>query len=431
MTASVVTFAPVWLNARELKRLFAALGAPAVDVRCVGGSIRDAVLGRDRADSEIDVGTPEPPAQVLARLADAHIKAIPTGIDHGTVTAVVDGRAFEITSLRRDTACDGRHAAVAFTTDWHEDARRRDFTMNAMSLGLDGVLHDDHGGAADARAGRVRFVGDPDDRIQEDYLRILRLFRFSALYGREPIDPATLIACERHKAGLMRLSVERIHSELAKLLAAPDPMAAMTQMTTCGVLAAILPEHQDVDALARLIVAERHIPADCPADVLVHRWVRRLAVVIPPSAVGAVVARLKLSHGERERLEQAAGGPIFTPTQAPTPTSVDFRRALFHLGAGTVMDRLLVSRAARPARDSHHDAAAWRSVLTAACAWTPHPLPVGGEDVMGLGIAAGPAIGRILAAMTEWWITAAFVPSRAQALEELARMAREVVGAKR
>src|SRR5579871_5681187 len=191
MTTHAATLHPVWLSAPELTRLFAALGAPAVDVRCVGGSVRDAVLGRDRVDSEIDIGTPEPPDRVIARLAEARIKAIPTGLDHGTVTAVVEGRAFEITSLRRDTACDGRHAAVEFTTDWHEDVRRRDFTMNAMSLGPGGALYDDHDGVADARAGRVRFVGDPDDRIQEDYLRILRLFRFTALYGRTPIDSPT------------------------------------------------------------------------------------------------------------------------------------------------------------------------------------------------------------------------------------------------
>src|SRR4051812_43644908 len=188
--------------------LFAALGAPDLDVRFVGGCVRNAIIGRPIAD--FDIGTPEPPTVVLKRLARAGIRAIPTGIEHGTVTAVVGKQSYEITSLRRDTACDGRHAAVEFTTDWEEDARRRDFTINAMSLKPDGTLFDYHGGFEDARAGRVRFVGEPADRIQEDYLRILRLFRFFAWYGREEIDTATLNAVGMLKGGLTRLSAERI-----------------------------------------------------------------------------------------------------------------------------------------------------------------------------------------------------------------------------
>ena len=248
---------PVWRNDPKLARLFAALGAPTVDVRAVGGCVRDAVMERDRPDSEIDIGTPEPPDAVTKRLEDAGLRALPTGIAHGTVTALVEGRTFEITSLRRDTACDGRHAAVEFTTDWQEDARRRDFTFNAMSLTPKGVLHDDHDGVADARAGRVRFVGDPADRIQEDYLRILRLFRFAALYGRRPIDEATLAACRAHKSGLARLSAERVQTELAKLLAAVDPTAAVAQMRSVGVFAEILPLDDNEGMLRNLIAIEQ------------------------------------------------------------------------------------------------------------------------------------------------------------------------------
>ena len=175
------------MTAGPRAKLFAALGAPAVDVRYVGGAVRNWRM--NQVISEIDIATPEEPARVMERLGRAGIKAIPTGIDHGTVTAVLDRESVEITSLRRDTACDGRHATVEFTTDWQEDAGRRDFTINAMSLRPDGTLFDYHGGIDDARAGRVRFVGDANDRIQEDYLRILRLFRFFAWYGRVPIEP--------------------------------------------------------------------------------------------------------------------------------------------------------------------------------------------------------------------------------------------------
>jgi poly(A) polymerase len=405
----VTVLAPAWLKARALSRLFDALGAPAVDVRCVGGSVRDAVLGRDRATTEIDLGSPEPPKTVMARLRDAGIKCIPTGLAHGTVTAVVDGRGFEITSLRRDTACDGRHAAVEFTTDWREDARRRDFTMNAMSMDRDGALYDDHGGETDARAGRVRFVGDPGDRIQEDYLRILRLFRFAATHGRTPIDDATLAACTRHKDGLGRLSAERVQAEMSKLLAAADPAAALEQMDACGVLAVVLPHRLSVKGVRRMMAAEAR------AGIADHAWIRRLAALVPDDAVSAVALRLKLSRADAARLRA-----VVTDSIALNGPAVDVRRALFHDGGAIVADRLLRAWALWAGKNAPAQRA-WEEAVAQAKAWTPHPLPVTGQDVLAFGIPPGPRVGGILAAMTEWWIDRGFKPTRAEALGELKR----------
>jgi len=403
----VTVLTPAWLTSRELTRLFDALGAPAVDVRCVGGSVRDAVMGRDRADAEIDVGSPETPDRVMTRLRDTGIKCIPTGLDHGTVTAVVDGRPFEITSLRRDTACDGRHAAVEFTTDWREDARRRDFTMNAMSMDRTGVLHDYHEGTADARAGRVRFVGDPGDRIQEDYLRILRLFRFVATHGGEPIDAATLSACAQHKDGISRLSPERVQTEMSKLLGAPNPTASLTQMDACGVLAVVLPAHLDVKGMSRLIAAESQ------AGITNRMWTRRLAVLVPASTVSSVVARLRLSNADADHLGAIVHDVPLDDAQ--------LRHVLFHDGASVVTDRLICARALQADRVE----AAWLKAVAAAVAWTPHPLPVSGGDVLALGLPPGPRIGQVLATMTDWWIDRAFQPSRAEALAELAHLVKK------
>ncbi len=404
---------PIWRRDPKLVRVYDALGAPRVDVRTVGGCVRDAIMGRDTADSEIDIGTPETPDEVAKRLQDAGLRAIPTGIDHGTITALVDGRTFEITSLRRDTACDGRHAAVAFTTDWREDAGRRDFTFNAMSMTPDGLLHDYHGGVTDARTGRVRFVGEPADRIQEDYLRILRLFRFAALYGRAPIDAATLAAAGAHKEGLARLSAERVQTEMAKLLGAPDPNGAIKQMRESGVLAAILPLRDDVQALRNLIDAERGIELED------RSWLRRLAVLIPAAAAGDVADRLKLSNADKGALAALVGSPTVTPR---TP-SVDIDAALYGHGTILMRERALLAWAAQPSLGTPLSQSAWLALIARIGLWTHRPLPLGGEDVLKAGVVPGPEVGRMLKGLTEWWILGGFAASRAEALAELARRA--------
>lgn len=377
-----------WMQSAQ--RIMRVLGAPDVDVRCVGGCVRNALIGRAVVD--VDVGTPEVPARVVERLEKAGIKAVPTGIDHGTVTAVTDAGNFEITTLRRDTACDGRHAVVEFSTDWHEDARRRDFTMNAISMRIDGALFDDHGGIEDAKAGRVRFVGNAEDRIQEDYLRILRLFRFYAGYGKEPIAAATLAACRKHASGLARLSAERVQQELMKLLSVENPVPAVRAMFEADVIRHILPAARDIKRLEALIAIEPSAPA------FQRHWVRRLAALIPSAAAAA---HLKLSNAESDRL---------TAILVPPPRAEDMNRALYRDGADVVADRLLLA-------GIHDDR------LAEAAAWQPKALPVSGADVLALGLAPGPRIGELLRAVEDWWIAAAFKPSRDEALGKLKEIA--------
>jgi poly(A) polymerase len=386
-----------WMTAPAVSRVLRALGAGSADVRFVGGAVRNAVMGLDV--KEVDLATPELPARVIERLKTAGLKAVPTGLDHGTVMAVTDGETFEITTLRKDTACDGRHAAVEFTTDWHEDARRRDFTFNAMSLRADGAVFDDHGGWDDAKAGRVIFVGAPADRMQEDYLRILRLFRFFAWYGRVPLDANTLQACRDHVAGLDRLSGERVQQELSKLLAAPSPFEAVTLMSATGVLQRILPEAHEITALKHLVPLERE-----------PDWLRRLAVLLPEDAADAVADRLKLSNADRDRLRALATASAIHDRIDPQT----LRRALYHDGAALVTDRALLAWARSPA-----DAGPWRALLEEAAAWTPKSLPVSGADVLGFGVKAGPAVGRLLAAVEDWWIGAGFAPGRDETLAQL------------
>ncbi len=400
------------MTAPALGRVLDALGAGngGVDVRFVGGAVRNAVMGLPVG--EIDLGTPELPSRVIERLTGAGLKAVPTGLDHGTVMAVADGATFEITTLRRDTACDGRHAAVEFTADWHEDAGRRDFTFNAMSLRPDGTLFDDHGGVADAKAGRVRFVGAPADRIQEDYLRILRLFRFFAWYGRVALDAGTLAACRAHVAGLAHLSGERLRQELAKMLTAPSPGPAVAAMVETGVLPRVIPEAPDADALTRLIALEHEEPRAAP------EWLRRLAALLPPAAkTDAVADRLKLSNAERDRLAALTRRePALDERSGPA----ELRRALYRLGGPLIGDRVLLAWARI---EEGKPAAPWRALRSAAAAWIPKVLPVGGDDVLALGVKPGPAVGRLLAAVEEWWIGAGFEPTRAEALEYLQTLA--------
>ena len=391
-----------WMTAAPVRRVLAALGAGEVDVRFVGGAVRNAVM--NLPVTEIDLATPDLPVRVTERLTAAHIKAVPTGITHGTVMAVVDGATFEITTLRRDTACDGRHAAVEFTTDWHEDAGRRDFTFNAMSLSPDGTLFDDHGGLDDANAGRVKFVGDAGDRIQEDYLRILRLFRFFAWYGRVPLDATTLEACRRHVGGIGRLSGERLQQELTKLLAAPAPLTAVKLMQETGVLAEVLPQAVDTSVFARLL--DLHGADD---------WLLRLAAILPTDTEVAEAAadHLKLSNAARDRL-------VLLLRDKPLPDDhadpLQLRRALYELGAKVVGERVLLAWARAGAVASP---APWRALLEAAASWEPKTFPVTGTDVLALGVPPGPVVGQLLAAGEHWWIGAGFTPGRAEILAHL------------
>ena len=375
-----------WLTSAATRAVFAALeaaGGPDC-ARFVGGSVRNALLGQ--AVDDIDIATTLEPEAAFAAIRTAGLKAVPTGLAHGTVTAVSGHKPYEITTLRRDVTTDGRKATVAFTDDWSEDAARRDFRLNALYADLTGRIYDPTGeGVEDALAGRVIFVGDPVTRIREDYLRILRFFRFYAWYGRDVPDAAAMTACAAEVEGLARLSAERVSKELMKLLAAPDPRRAVQAMAVAGVLARILPE-AEAGALFQST-------CDLTADPVL-----RLAALVPADAGGlrALAARLRLSNAVRDRLVAGAEAATAVP---PDMSDRAARAAIYRLGARAVEDALMRQRAAgstAPADDAR--------LAALIAGWTPPVLPVGGREVARLGVAPGPETGRLLKAFEAGWV---------------------------
>jgi len=391
------------MNVRAVHTLFSALGAPDTDVRFVGGCVRDSVLSRQIRD--IDIATPDEPGVVVEKLSSAKIKVVPTGLAHGTVTAVVDGQPFEITSLRKDTACDGRHAAVEFTTDWTEDASRRDFTFNALSMRQDGTLFDPFGGVADAQAGRVRFVGDPGDRIQEDYLRILRYFRFLALYGKYDPDRDIIEACATHQDGLASLSVERVRDEFMKLLNAPDPTLSLTAMAEAGALKVVAQDTEVDLSLDRLINAETALGNDRNG----MDWVRRWVFLFGQSATD-VAQRMKASRKNALRIQDCFAASVAAATVAGP---IDLNRFLYVFadggGAGNAAVEGVVIAHARSEGAGSYD---WASLLDKARTWTRVQFPLTGADVQALGVSEGPKIGTLLKAVEQEWVDGGFEASR-------------------
>jgi poly(A) polymerase len=391
------------MTAPETLTVMAALG----EARFVGGVVRNALLGKPVSD--IDIATPHEPRAVLQRLEAASIKAVPTGLEHGTITAIVGGKPFEVTSLRRDIATDGRRAVVSFTTDWALDAQRRDFTMNALYADAAGGVFDTVGGVADLKAGRVRFVGDPAQRIREDYLRILRLFRFHAWYGKGALDAAALAACEAEKSGLTRLSGERIAKEMLKLLEAENPAAVLTAMESAGILAELIPGPVNLARLQRLVGGDA-------AFGLAPDGVLRLAALLGPSQ-SEVAARWKLSNAHRDRLMDLAAVP---ETLAPDLPPRAVGKLLYALGAERFRDRVRLAAA------GDGDWAAWHHLLKAADDWQRPVFPVGGADVLAAGVPKGPAVGEVLAAVENWWIDEGF-PSNPVLLQNALHAAVEKV----
>ena len=350
------------------------------EARAVGGAVRD-TLARRRF-SDIDLASPLPPAVVMARLNAAGIKVIPTGLSHGTVTAVPPGgAAVEITTLRRDVETNGRHAVVAFTDDWRADAARRDFTINALSMTRDGAVFDYFDGLADLRAGRLRVVGDPAARVAEDHLRVLRFFRFFARHGAMEPDAATLSALRGAASCLAALSVERVWHELTRVLAAPDPAASVILMERLGVLAAVVPEGTDVPALARLVARGGAV------DPLLRR-----SALLAGDAM-AFATRLKLSLAERDRLVALGAAPLARPE--------DDDAALRRLLAGTAVEILIGRTWLADARDPAADHGQVRERLRT----TPRPVvPLEGRDVVALGVPPGKRVGEILRTVRAWWL---------------------------
>ena len=388
------------MAATEVRAVLGALDAGGAVSRFVGGCVRDSLLGRPFR--EVDVATDAAPDTVSALLARAGIAPVPTGLAHGTVGASVGGRWFEITTLRVDVEPLGRRARVAFTDDWAADARRRDFTMNALYADRNGALYDPVGGRADLMAGRIRFVGAPAARIVEDYLRILRFFRFRAHYARVPPDAEAVDACRRHAAGLARLSAERVAAELLRLLEAPDPAPELARMADCGVLAQVLPEATNRARLARLTARDA---ADVDA-------VRRLAAVLGGGAEGARAAaeRLRLPNRDRRRLALlGAGRPL-----APDADDATLRRLLFRCGRDDFRDRAWLSWA----EDEEGTRGRWSRILSFPDRWAPPPFPVSGADALALGLR-GPAVGQALRAVEDWWVGRDFGPDRDACLARL------------
>jgi poly(A) polymerase len=378
-----------WMTAPETSAVMAALG----EARFVGGAVRNALLGVAVVD--IDIAVPMPPSESLARLTAKGIKVIETGLDHGTVTAIAGQHAFEITSLRRDVETDGRHAKVAFTDDWAEDAARRDFTINALYASASGEIFDYATGVADLIAGKVRFMGDAKSRIAEDYLRVLRLFRFHAWYGKGEIDADGLRAAAEARDKLKTLSAERVAKELLRLLEAGNPAPVLRVMAATGILSELLPGALQLPRLERL--------TELDADNLFARdAVLCLAALLPDGAEAAQACAdaLKLSNADRTRLEQALGGE-------PMPAHLSAqqaRRLLYRIGVARFRDHVLLQWAGAPAGRS----GPWRMLLQMAENWHRPRFPLTGRDVMQAGVAEGPDVGRLLTQVEEWWAAGDF-----------------------
>jgi poly(A) polymerase/tRNA nucleotidyltransferase (CCA-adding enzyme) len=397
---------PAFLADPGLRAVLDALG----EARVVGGAVRDALARRAIAD--VDLATPLPPDAVLRALSEAGIRAVPTGIGHGTVTAVIDGRGIEVTTLRCDVETDGRHAVVAFTDDWRADAARRDFTINALSMTRDGAVFDYFGGLLDLRAGVVRFVGDPATRIAEDYLRILRYFRFYARYAAGPPDPAAVAAIraavsgaagkavgshpDRQETvrGLDGLSAERVWGELTRILDAPDPRAAVALMDELGVLAVVMPEGADPRRLDRLVAA------GAPVDPLL-----RVAALLQGDPL-AFATRLRLSIAERDRLVALR----YAPRIGCEADDTTLRRLLADHDASVLIERTWL------------DGATGSSDVRARLAGLQKPVfPLEGRDVLAFGLPPGPRVGALLRQMRAWWLDGGCIADADACRSELRR----------
>ncbi|MAB13769.1 CCA tRNA nucleotidyltransferase [Parvibaculum sp.] len=398
----------IWLKAAETRAVMEALEAEGGTARFVGGCVRNSLLGEPVTD--VDIATTETPDRAQALLEAKGIKVIPTGIEHGTVTAVAEGRHFEITTLRVDVATHGRHADVEFTEDWVEDAKRRDFTMNALYADKDGTLHDPLGGQDDLQARLVRFIGDPRERIREDYLRILRFFRFHAWYGKGEPDAASLKACADEKEGMKQLSGERIRVELFKTLTADEAPAAFRQMAASGVLTEVLPEASKLDRFENLVRIERDqlFTAD-PSPVL------RLGAMLDldKAGVDALADRLKFSNKDRERLTAM----LTDTTKIVCYLSMrEVRRALYNMGLELFKNRVMLGWASEK---PDHNAFQWRAMLAMADSWEKPQLPLDGAMMKAAGVPEGPEMGRVYREVEEWWVDSDFTDDEFSIIERL------------
>jgi poly(A) polymerase len=399
-----------WLEAPSTQAVFTALEADGYQVRAVGGAVRNSLLGLPATD--IDIATTALPHETLAAASRAGLKTFPTGLAHGTVTVMAHGIPHEVTTLRRDTDTDGRHAIVAFTSDWAADASRRDFTINALYCDRRGEIYDPLGGLVDLNPARIRFIGDPKRRIEEDYLRILRFFRMSATFLADDhlaaygLDKEGLVACKSLAAGLAQISGERIQSELFKLLRARQVVPVLAAMVDANVLTHIWDLPANVRALARLVQIESQLP-------LGSDQIRRLAAlcVRAPADVSLIDRRLKLASKLRQQLLRCAG------MQVERTLSLDDAKAMiYRFGAQTFLDRLLLGWAQSDA-DIGDDA--YRQLALQAGHFSPPNFPLKGADVIERGVTPGPGIKAMLAQIEAEWIANGFQLDRSALLARL------------
>ncbi len=378
-----------WLKEPRLQEVMAAIAAAGGEARVAGGAVRNALMGEKV--TEIDLACSLPPDAMIAAFKAKGMGVHLTGIDHGTVTVVQHGAVFEITTLRHDVETDGRRAVVQYTDDWSADAHRRDFTMNALYAGADGKIYDFINGYSDIVQRRVRFVGSPAARIKEDYLRILRFFRFHAHYGKGAPDGSGLKACKQLKAGLKGLSAERLRQEMLKLLAAPGTVPTLKVMAKHGILRQILPHTEDWRVIGRL-----------PQDAIL----RLFALAKDPQGLKE---RLRLSNAEASRIEALHVAPEVSPQLA----AKEQRRLLYELGMQAWSDAAHGSFAKSRAK---HDAA-WRKLIALPMKWTPPEFPVKGRDLLEAGFVSGPELGDVLRNLEDWWIASDFKPGKDELLD--------------
>lgn len=410
-----------WFQDQALQRVLTMLNADGGEARVAGGAVRNALIGLPVAD--IDIATTLVPEEVVERAKKVGIKTVPTGIEHGTVTLVVDHHAFEVTTLRRDVETDGRRAKVVFGTDWQEDAERRDLTINALYAAADGTVIDLVGGLPDIETRTIRFIGDAAQRIAEDYLRILRFFRFFAHYGSGRPDADGLRACARAKDKLSTLSAERIWSETKKLLSATDPSRALLWMRQVGVLTEILPETEKwgIDNIHGLVSVEQAL--GWSLDPML-----RLAAIVPPDAgrLEAMAKRLRMSNAEAVRLTDWAG----TPMPPDEIADIAFDRLLYRHGTDGVIMRLKLGLSIERAGAKSGDPAAMRksarlSVLLERAEGYKKPVfPFSGSDIVAAGVTPGKRVGEILKHLEDFWVERNFTPDRTALAARLDEMIR-------
>jgi poly(A) polymerase len=409
-----------WLSNKHLQRLLSVLSQGGEEARVAGGAVRNTLLGQSVTD--IDIATTTLPEQTVERAKAAGFKTVPTGIEHGTVTVVAAGRPYEVTTLRDDIETDGRRARVRFGRDWRRDAERRDFTINALYATADGAVVDLVGGLADLDSRTIRFIGDAETRIREDFLRILRFFRFFAWYGAGRPDAEALKACARLKEGLDQLSAERVWAELKKLMSAPDPSRALLWMRQASVLTRILPESEKwgIDFIHPLTKAEADL--GWRPDPLL-----RLEALVPPDSerTKALTERLKLSSAEAARLK------LWTRTQAIAPATTEsaLARLLYAGDRQAVLDRLRLALATARAKAVSDDeamieAGGYSRLIRFAEKWEKPVFPLKGGDLAALGFQAGPKLGATLKKLEGEWIASGFSLGRVALLERAEAMAR-------